>query len=160
MRAFSSLPTMPLVSKSSCILSISSDDAECERQRSSASSTLDVALGVREAGAETAAVQEAGAETAAPRALAPLLVKKGNMERTCAKQPALTLETYCWEEGMVNWRRKVVGQPMSVAALYQNAANRWMRVSRNAHGDLLIEKLYDDRLLIFRGHDAPFLAVS
>ena len=61
---------------------------------------------------------------------------------------------------MVNWRRKVVGQPMSVAALYQNAANRWMRVSRNAHGDLLIEKLYDDRLLIFRGHDAPFLAVS
>ena len=80
-------------------------------------------------------MQEAGAETAAPRALAPLLVKKGNMERTCAKQPALTLETYCWEEGMVNWRLKVVGQPMSVAALYQNAANRWMRVSRNAHGD-------------------------
>ena len=81
---------MPLVSKSSCRLSISSDDDECERQRSSASSTLDVALGVREAGAETVAVREAGAETAAPRAPAPLLVKKGNRERTGAKQPALS----------------------------------------------------------------------
>ena len=82
---------MPLVSKSSCILSISSDDAP-EQQRSNASSTLDAALVVR----------EAGAETVARRALASLLVRKLNMERTGGKQPAWsTREMWCLEEGML-----------------------------------------------------------
>ena len=123
MRVFSPSPTMPLVSKSSCLLSIESNDA-LERQ----CSTLDAALGVREAGA--------GPDAPRDRAPAPF-VKKGNMveamERTGAKQPAWsTRDTCCWWAGMLNWRRKLgVRHPMAEAGPYQALdANRWISSSR------------------------------